>query len=269
MITRRIPAAPTITGLPAFADNYIWLLDDGHAAAVVDPGDAEVVMDALQSRNLALRAILVTHHHQDHTGGIAVLKTRTHATVYAPAAEVGRIPDVDRPLRDGDRIELPLATAPTLEVMAVPGHTAGHIAYFAAATGWLFCGDTLFSAGCGRIFEGTAAQMHASLQRLAALPDATKVYCAHEYTLANLRFAAAVEPGSVTVTDALAAATARRAANQPTVPTTIGREKSMNPFLRCADPALAEAVRRHDGKPDAATVEVFAALRRWKDGFRG
>jgi len=252
-----------IVPLPAFADNYLWLLLRGDAAVIVDPGDAAPVEQALAARKARLTAILVTHHHFDHVGGIAALASRHEVPVYGPAAEAGAIKGLTRPLREGDCVEV-LDT--TLAVWEVPGHTLGHIAY--VADDFVLCGDTLFAAGCGRLFEGTAAQLHASLSRLAALPPDTRVYCTHEYTLANLAFAAAVEPGQPAIQDEIARVRALRAQGLPSLPTTIGHERRINPFLRADAPAVAAAARRQSGQPLSGDLEVFAALRRWKDGFR-
>ncbi len=254
----------TVTPLPAFNDNYVWLLARGQSAVVVDPGDAAPVRRALEQRGLRLCAILVTHHHGDHVGGVAELKSLTAATVYGPARE--EIPAIDRPLRDGEAVTV-LGTR--FDVIDVPGHTAGHIAYFAGAEEppRLFCGDTLFACGCGRLFEGTAAQMLASLDKLAALPASTLVYCAHEYTLANIRFALSVEPSN----EALKARSERDAAvrqrGEPTVPSTIGLELATNPFLRCAVPEVGAASlgRTADG---VDRTEIFASLREKKNAFR-
>ena len=254
-----------LVALPAFEDNYLWLLHDGARALVVDPGDAEPVRDALARLGLQLHGILVTHHHGDHTGGVAALREATGATVYGPAGE--RIPGPYQALRGGDAVNV-LGTA--WQVIDVPGHTAGHIAYYAPAVGGaplLFCGDTLFSGGCGRIFEGTPAQMLASLDALGALPAATRVCCAHEYTLSNLRFAQAVEPGNAELIEYTRQCRALREQNRPTLPSTIGTERAINPFLRSRQPAIAKAVRAH--APSANDeVAVFAALREWKNTFR-
>lgn len=253
-----------VLALPAFADNYIWLLHDGDSAVVVDPGDETPVLEALQAHGLDLVGILVTHHHPDHVGGIDDLRPVLKGPVWGPATE--RIPQPFEPLREGDRLEV---LGRSLRVMAVPGHTAGHIAYVeegASAQPMLFCGDTLFSAGCGRLFEGTPAQMHDSLQRLAALPPDTRVYCTHEYTLSNLKFAAAVEPGNTTIAEALRECTALRAANRMTLPSTIARERGINPFLRCDQPAVIDSARAH-GAADTSAVAVFTALREWKNRF--
>lgn len=207
----------------------------------------------------------MTHHHPDHVGGLAELRPRLDGPVFGPARE--RIPQPCTPVRDGDRIE---AAGLGFEVIEVPGHTAGHVAYLhrpAAAAPILFCGDTLFSAGCGRLFEGTAAQMHASLARLAALPSDTRVYCAHEYTLSNLRFAAAVEPGNAEVAAHLETCKALRERGLPTVPSSIGREREINPFLRCDVAAVIAAARRH-GAADDSGATVLGALREWKNEFR-
>ncbi|TFF38675.1 hydroxyacylglutathione hydrolase [Pseudomonas sp. RIT623] len=256
-----------IDALPAFSDNYIWLLQDtaNRRCAVVDPGDAGPVLTWLgQHRDWVLEAILVTHHHHDHVGGVEALKQATGAQVYGPASE--RIPGRDIALEDDARIEV-LGLA--FEVLAMPGHTLGHIAYYTAqsATPLLFSGDTLFAAGCGRLFEGTPEQMHRSLQRLAALPVATEVYCAHEYTLSNLRFARAVEPDSEHVRQRFEDVTRLRADNRITLPSTIGMERLTNPFLRTAETSVKQKADEWKGHSKPSQATVFAALRSWKDVF--
>ena len=253
--------------LPAFQDNYLWLLHDGQRALVVDPGDAAPVQAYLAAQGLQLEAILVTHHHLDHTGGVATLREATGAPVYGPARE--SIPEPFTPLREGDRIE---ALGLTFEVLDVPGHTAGHIAYYAPDvddTPLVFCGDTLFSGGCGRLFEGTPAQMLASLDKLAALPPATRVCCTHEYTLGNLKFATAVEPRNARLIHYRQQCEERRSHGEPTLPSTIAVEASINPFLRTRLPAVAQAAHQHDAAADVQDpVAVFATLRQWKNEFR-
>jgi hydroxyacylglutathione hydrolase len=255
----------SITPIPAFTDNYFWLLERAGAAVVVDPGDAGPVERALAERKLSLAAILVTHHHFDHVGGLKALTARHAVPVYGPAAEQRTIGALTQALQEGDRVRLDTLDL-DLGVWEVPGHTLGHIAY--VGKNFVLCGDTLFSAGCGRLFEGTAEQLHRSLDRLAALPEATRVYCTHEYTLDNLAFAAAVEPDSTAIRDEIARVRKLRARGQPSLPSTIGHERRINPFLRVGDPAVVAAVRRHAGPGPSGAGEVFAALRRWKDSFR-
>ncbi len=251
--------------LPALADNYIWMLHDGLRAVVVDPGDAQPVIDALQAESLQLEAIVVTHHHPDHVEGIPALQAATSARVYGPSRE--SIAGIQVPLSGGQPIRL---LGLTFDVIDVPGHTAGHIAYYCADVDGqpvLFCGDTLFSGGCGRLFEGTPAQMLESLNRLNALPENTRVCCTHEYTLSNLRFALAVEPDNSALQSYQARCQALRDQGQPTLPSTLGLERQINPFLRSHLPSLVQAARQHD----AALTEQqgsFASLRQWKNVFR-
>jgi hydroxyacylglutathione hydrolase len=249
--------------LPAFADNYIWTLRDSPAGApvVVDPGDAAPVLAWAEGLGLVPAALLLTHHHRDHVGGAAALLARWPGlAVFAP--EDARIEVPCRRVGDGDVVE----TGPwRFEVLEVPGHTSSHIAFH--GHGLLFCGDTLFSLGCGRMFEGTPAQMLASLDRLAALPPDTRVCCGHEYTLANAAFAAAVDPDNPALRRRTEEARAMRDRDQPTLPATLAGECAANPFLRVDAPAVRDAVALRLGHAPAGRVEAFAGLRRWKDGF--
>jgi hydroxyacylglutathione hydrolase len=248
--------------LPAFEDNYIWVLRHGDQAAVVDPGDAAPVLAYLQKHRLRLTAILNTHHHPDHVGGNAELLRHFPVPVYGPPDP--RIAETTQPLREGDSFTLQ-AFGLEFQVLDIPGHTRSHIAFY--APGMLFCGDTLFACGCGRLFEGTPAQMQASLAKLAALPDDTGVYCGHEYTLANLRFARRLLPQDPVLLDWENTARTQRAADKPTLPSVLGQEKRGNPFLRCADAHIIAAVQHHTGMTQTDPVSIFSALREWKNNF--
>ncbi|MBF6629629.1 MAG: hydroxyacylglutathione hydrolase [Comamonas sp.] len=252
--------------LPAFSDNYIWLLHDGKQALVVDPGDASPVQAALQAHGLQLQAILVTHHHADHVGGVDQLRQATGATVYGPVYE--KLPEPV--LRVDGTVRMTLLGL-DWQVLEVPGHTAGHIAWYcpdAAGAPVLFCGDTLFSGGCGRLFEGTPEQMHTSLQCLAALPHNTRVACAHEYTLSNLKFACAVEPNNAALLQYRAQCEMLRQQQRPTLPSTLARELAINPFLRCHVTQVARSAQSFAPATDPQQpASVFAALREWKNVF--
>ncbi|NHZ44062.1 hydroxyacylglutathione hydrolase [Massilia aquatica] len=257
----------SVLAVPAFKDNYLWLIHDGVHAAVVDPGDAAPVIAALAAHHLTLTAILLTHHHADHIGGVPGLLAHASVPVFGPRTEA--IATVTVPLGDGDLVEVP-GLALALRVLLVPGHTLGHIAFLReqADEHWLFCGDTLFAGGCGRLFEGTPEQMGASLARFLVLPDNTAVYCAHEYTLANLRFAAAAEPGNALISERIGTETTKREHGIPTVPTTIGLEKATNPFLRDEQPGIvANLIALGKLDPHSAPGAAFAALRAWKNTF--
>lgn len=254
--------------VPAFEDNIVWLLRDAAGAAViVDPGQAAPVLAALAGAPPP-HAILLTHHHNDHIGGVPdLLRHWPGVPVIAPQDE--RITSATRRVVDGDVIEAGPWRFTTIEI---PGHTCSHVAFHGHdvdGDGLLFCGDTLFSLGCGRMFEGTPAQMHASLQRLAALPGETRVCCGHEYTQANAAFATTVDPGNASLRERAAEVRRLRAADQPSLPSTLHDERACNPFLRCEDPAVRASVAAHAGHPLASPVDVFAHLRNWKDGFRG
>jgi len=256
-----------LTPLPAFTDNYIWLLQHQQGVLAVDPGDGQAVLQWLaREPNLQLDTILVTHHHADHTGGLSDLVQATGARVFGPALE--KLPVAHIPVADGDTVTWgPL----TWQVLDVPGHTAGHVAWWAHPEGEspiLFCGDTLFSGGCGRLFEGTAQQMLASLDRLSQLPADTRVCCAHEYTLSNLRFARAVEPDNAPLAAYEQLCKSRREQGLPTLPAPLGNELNTNPFLRSRSPAVRHAIARHTGALAGDDAGVFTQLREWKNGFK-
>jgi hydroxyacylglutathione hydrolase len=260
----QLPVVPGIevAPIPAFQDNYIWCLRREGYAVVVDPGDARPVLEYLDAEGLTLAAVLCTHHHADHVGGVAALLERFRVPVYGPARE--NISTLTTRLQQGDRVRIDELNV-EFDVLDIPGHTAGHIAYYGGKL--LFCGDTLFACGCGRLFEGTAAQMWASLSKLAALPGDTAVYCGHEYTLSNLRFARAADPDNPTLAAWEREAVEQRERYVPTLPSTLARERAANPFLRADEPALAASASRHAGKPLHDPVQVFAALREWKNRF--
>jgi len=252
--------------LPAFTDNYIWLLHDGKRALAVDPGDAAPVQEALAHHGLTLRAILLTHHHADHVGGVAALRQATDAAVFGPAREP--LPEPVTRMTHSMTVDL---LGLRFTVIDVPGHTAGHIAWYCADVAGaplLFCGDTLFSGGCGRLFEGTPAQMQASLDALAALPDATRVCCAHEYTLSNLQFARAVEPTNAALHAYQGTCQALRNAGQPTLPAQLATERAINPFLRTRQASVAHAAQQMDASVQTDNpISVLAALRQWKNNY--
>jgi hydroxyacylglutathione hydrolase len=253
----------SIFSIPAFNDNYIWALvdDDQRRAIIVDPGDATPVLAFLAQRKLTISAILITHKHHDHTGGIsALLDAFPDAPVFANAVEC--VGHTTQTVSDGDVITI---NDYAFKVIAIPGHTLGHVAYYCKPT--LFCGDTLFTNGCGRIFEGTAQQMLSSLKKLMTLPDDTLIYCGHEYTLSNIKFAIHIEPNNLELQNRFKDAKQLRSENQPTVPSTLKLEKSTNPFLRCDQSSVIEAVSHHAGKKLNSEVDVFAQLREWKNSF--
>ena len=258
----------TAQAVPAFDDNYIWLIrrPNRPQVAIVDPGDAEPVLETIRAEGLEPVAILITHHHWDHVGGIADLLALYPIPVYGPANET--IPHISHPLTEGDTVKLSALNA-EFRVMHVPGHTAGHIAYYARPTGndmgLAFVGDTLFAGGCGRLFEGTPAQMHDSLSRIGALPDETQVYCAHEYTEDNLVFARIAEPGNLALQTRQEDVRQQRAQGLATVPSLLGIEKATNPFLRSGQPDIIRAAEAFAGRKLTTGAEVFAVVRHWKD----
>ncbi len=258
----------TIHPIPAFTDNYIWAVSDADSrkVCVVDPGDAQPVIDYLQSNDLQLSEILITHHHPDHTGGIKELTSRYSCRVVGPGSS--GIRGINEFVSEGESINL---FGQKFSIIEVPGHTLDHIAYYCddqiQIEPILFCGDTLFAAGCGRLFEGTPEMMHESLGKLSALPASTRVYCTHEYTMANLQFAAAADSDNTALLERIELEKAKRAAKQPTLPSSIELELATNPFLRCKEPRLQASAEAQSGQTSSNEVEVFAALRAWKDSF--
>lgn len=262
---RRNIVAINITPIPAFHDNYLWLLEHEREAIVVDPGDANAVIAYLQANDLTLSAILITHHHQDHIGGVATLQQEFSVPTYGPDSVY--IPQINHPLQDGNTLKL-FGTLDIL-IMAVPGHTKDHIAYFATIDNHptLFCGDTLFAAGCGRIFDGSCEELRSSLERINQLPENTKIYCTHEYTLSNLTFAAHVEPGNRLINERLAKEQKKRDNNQVTLPSILSLERATNPFLRYQKPEVANAINKYWQSDWRDPDDLFRGLRRWKDNF--
>ena len=262
-----------VLAVPAFDDNYLWIIHDGRYAAVVDPGDAVPVLAALQAEGLTLAAILLTHHHADHVGGVVELARQAASDtfpiipVYGPAREQSRIKGMTVPLHGNDQVDIAVLGL-RLEVIEVPGHTLGHIAYHAPEQAMLFCGDTLFACGCGRLFEGTPQQMVDSLRRLASLPGQTAVYCAHEYTLSNLKFAAEVEPGNAELHARITRERARWERGEPTVPTSIALERQTNPFLRATEKEILDSLQKAGRLKELDEVSSFAALREWKNSYK-
>lgn len=254
-----------VFAVPAFNDNYLWVLANGRCAAVVDPGDAAPVEAFLAANSLTLTAILATHHHGDHVGGLLALKAHWKCRAFGPASE--DIAGLDQRVREGDRIAVP-GIDESFDVLDIPGHTAGHIAYVrVGGEPMVFCGDTLFACGCGRLFEGTAAQMVDSLGKLKRLPPGTRAYCGHEYTMANIRFATAVEPDNAALRERVSREAAKRARGEPTLPTTIGEELATNPFLRWEAPEVIASAQKHAGHALRGPVDVFATVREWKNNF--
>lgn len=255
--------------VPAFEDNYIWLIcgnpenSGDQSCIVVDPGDADPVLMALDEHGLNPVAVFCTHRHGDHVGGVRELAAKFSLDVYGPPAEA--IGGITHPVNGGEIIEL--EGFPAFQVMATPGHTSGHLSYFGGNA--LFCGDTLFSSGCGRIFDGTATQLHQSLQIIAQLPATTRIYCAHEYTLSNLRFALAVEPDNPDTQHYAIECQQKRQQQLPTLPSLLAQELKINPFLRTTVPTVKKAAEHHAARPLATDEAVFTELRQWKDGFRG
>ena len=251
-----------IEAIPAFSDNYIWILVKGNSAAVVDPGDASVVESFLSKNNLSLESILITHHHFDHTGGITDLASKWNPKVYGPKG--GHIKGIDSELSENSKITI-LDTE--FHIFETPGHTLDHIAYYSKEIGSLFCGDTLFSGGCGRLFEGTPLQMFDSLKKFSDLPEETKVYCTHEYTLSNLTFALKVEPDNVDLKKYFEEVSSLRDSNLMSLPSSINLENRINPFLRTSVDQVKENAENYANKQNLQPVEILAAIRDWKDNF--
>ena len=246
--------------IPVLSDNYVYLLHDAatDTTGVVDPAEAAPVLERLEARGLTLDWILITHHHGDHTAGVAELKQRTGCQVIGPAGEQDRIANLDRTVIEGDRFQLGSSEAQVLET---PGHTSGHISYWFEKDDALFCADTLFSLGCGRLFEGTAEQMWSSMRKYEPLPDSARVYCGHEYTQSNAHFALTVDPDNEALKQRAAEVDRLRADGRPTIPSLLGEERAANPFLRPHDPAIRKLL----GMENASDAEVFGEIRRRKD----
>lgn len=253
-----------ISPIHALKDNYIWIIHNQKYAVIIDPGVAFPVIEFIRQQNLELIAILNTHHHHDHTGGNIELSQLFGVKIYGPAKET--IPGMTDSLVEGDTIVLPELSL-NLSVLDTPGHTIGHISYYDPSLNLLFCGDTLFSCGCGRIFEGTPQQMYASLRRIANLPDATRIYCTHEYTLSNIQFAIEVDPTNPLLTEYAAQVKKARANNEPTLPSMIAIEKTINPFLRCDQPAIINAANQHAKEQLTDAISVFSEIRKWKNNY--
>lgn len=255
-----------IEAIKAFNDNYIWALINEQSVALVDPGDAKPCIDFINLNNLTLTAILITHHHADHTGGVKELVAACgdQVSVYGP--ENSEYSPIEHLLTQGSECQLPLLNL-SLSVLSLPGHTLDHIAYYSKEHNFVLCGDTLFSGGCGRVFEGSYEQMYQALNKLSELPDNTKIYCTHEYTLANLHFALTVEPENTALVHYFNQVTQLRDNNQITLPTTLAHEKLINPFLRSEQPTVIESAAMYTGEKVMAGLSTFSAIRQWKDNF--